>query len=90
MVLGGNHDSIYLQGFQLLAVTFDAENNPSGTRVLIPIGDQKGHLAAWSWLKISYEGLGLWPNRPLGVAVSPEGWIYLSVTSGRIYVLRPL
>lgn len=34
-------------------------------------------------------GEGLYPNSPLGIALSPEGWIYLSVSDGTIYVLRP-
>ncbi|MDX2160198.1 MAG: hypothetical protein SF162_02625 [bacterium] len=32
---------------------------------------------------------GFFPERPLDVAVSPEGWIYISMTDGRIIAMRP-
>jgi glucose/arabinose dehydrogenase len=36
-----------------------------------------------------YGGVGFYPHHVYGLAISPEGWIYLSVGGGSIYVLRP-
>jgi glucose/arabinose dehydrogenase len=38
--------------------------------------------------RINHQGSGFWPRRPLDVAVSPEGWIYVSVSGGSILALR--
>jgi hypothetical protein len=37
---------------------------------------------------VNQRGAGIWPHRPYDVALSREGWIYMSAKS-RIYVLRP-
>lgn len=38
---------------------------------------------------LNRRGAGWYPHQPLGLAISAEGWIYISVAGGRLYVLRP-
>ena len=38
---------------------------------------------------MSYRGSGFFPQRPLDVAVTEQGWVYISIGGGRILVLRP-
>ncbi|MFN8530887.1 MAG: hypothetical protein U0670_19965 [Anaerolineae bacterium] len=40
-------------------------------------------------MEMNLRGSGFFPHRPLDVTVSPEGWVYISITEGRILALRP-
>jgi glucose/arabinose dehydrogenase len=77
VVLGGSYNDSRLRGYALAAVQLD-NNQPVNLLPAIEITN------------LQYEGNGLYPHRPYGVAISPEGWIYLSVGGGKIYALRPL
>jgi glucose/arabinose dehydrogenase len=39
---------------------------------------------------LTRRGAGFYPHQPLSVAISPEGWIYIAISGGRIYALRPV
>jgi glucose/arabinose dehydrogenase len=78
VVLGGSYNDSRLRGYALAAVQLD--NNNQSVNILPAI----------EITNLQYEGNGLYPHRPYGVAISPQGWIYLSVGGGKIYALRPL
>jgi glucose/arabinose dehydrogenase len=89
VTLGGVSNQVYLEGFTLVTVQFDpATGAPSGYHVIIP--EQRKNPNMRSLQDIHYQGSGFWPHHPLDVAVSPEGWIYVSEGGGRILALRPL
>ncbi|MBL8155517.1 MAG: hypothetical protein JNM70_15145, partial [Anaerolineae bacterium] len=90
VVLGGSSNQAHLLGYTLTTVQFDAAGEPVGDHVILP--EIPTDNPAWRGLdiqKIHYQASGFWPNRPLDVAVSPEGWIYVSLSAGRIWALRP-
>jgi hypothetical protein len=62
-------------------VHFDARDKVEDYEPLIPVLE---------FYNQQYEHLGFFPHRPYGVAISPEGWIYISTGGGKIYVLRPV
>jgi len=80
-------------------INFDEANRPLGATVLIPFRRQdlrqayvpyRGEALYWdTFIHISELGFGFYPNQPLAVAVDPRGWIYISMTGGRIIALRP-
>jgi glucose/arabinose dehydrogenase len=90
VVLGGSSNQAHLLGYTLTTVQFDPSGQPVGDHVILP--EIPSDNPAWTGLdiqKIHYQASGFWPNRPLDVAVSPEGWIYVSLSAGRIWALRP-
>lgn len=89
IALGGAYNSVYLQGYMVIAVRFDAQDQPLDYQVLVPSVNPNSHVRAFQTQTINYYKFGLWPHKPYGLAVSPEGWLYLSVGGGKIYALRP-
>ncbi|MCB9453352.1 MAG: PQQ-dependent sugar dehydrogenase [Anaerolineaceae bacterium] len=75
--------------YSLAVVTFNADGVPDGYTIILPEQADKTNPPGLTTNDIQYQGSGLWPHAPLGVAVSPDGWIYLSVTGGTIYTIRP-
>jgi glucose/arabinose dehydrogenase len=93
VVLHGSYNQSDLQGYALAVVQFDDEDQISGYRVIIPeqvIYPQQLSRYIYPLAEIQYQESGFWPHRPLDVAVSREGWIYISVGGGQIFALRPL
>jgi len=88
VVLHGSNNEAHMQGFALAAVTFDPTGAPSGYQVFVP-GQSPDDRPQFSLQRLNFRNSGIWPRRPLGIAVSPEGWIYFSVSDGRILALRP-
>lgn len=88
MVQGGSAEHVALRGFALWALHFDDAGQPAQAEALIP--SETGRVVGFSVEEMNYRTSGFWPRHPLGVAVSPEGWIYISVNGGQILVLRPL
>lgn len=86
---GPNNQTDPRDGFSLAVVQFDADGTPSGYTIILPEQARKTRTPILDLLSIQYQGSGLWPHAPLDVTSSPEGWIYLSVTGGTIYALRP-
>ena len=86
MVQGGEAEHVDLRGFAVLALRVD--ESPTQETALIPA--ETGDNFGFTVQEMNYRTSGFWPRHPLGVAVSPEGWIYVSVNGGQILVLRPL
>ena len=99
VVLRGEASQIDLVGYKVIMITFDEADQPLGATVLIPFRFQFGRQAYlpyrdqglyWeTFIHINELGFGFYPQHPLAVAVSPQGWIYISITGGRIIALRP-
>jgi len=87
IALGGSSNQAILQGYVLAAVSFDDDGNPTGYHIIIP--EQSAGSAPIDLQAIHYQASGFWPRRPLDVTVSAEGWIYISISGGRILALRP-
>jgi glucose/arabinose dehydrogenase len=93
VVLRGNDNQSYLEGYALAAIQFDENGKPSGYRLIIPERTATSTDPIRLRLdlqQIQYGGSGFWPRHPIDVAVSPEGWIYVSLGGGSIFALRPL
>ncbi|MCY3779437.1 MAG: PQQ-dependent sugar dehydrogenase [Chloroflexi bacterium] len=99
VVLKGDPSQIDIVGYKVIMITFDEVNQPLGATVLIPYRLQFGRPAYvpyrgeglfWEeFIHINELGFGFYPQQPLAVTVSPQGWIYISLTGGRIIALRP-
>jgi glucose/arabinose dehydrogenase len=90
VVLYGNRGG-ELVGYQLLALWLDAQGNVEKTYAVIPNADQDTQGAGYVRFDnaaLNLRGSGFYPRRPLDVAVSREGWVYVSVTDGWILALR--
>ena len=81
-------------------INFDDNDEPAGSTIIFPFVYEGGRqafipyrgqalLLAEQYIHLSEQGFGIYPQQPLAVAVSPEGWIYISITGGRIVALRP-
>ncbi len=90
VVLTGSHNTVELTGYRVVAVTFDSAGEPTDTLVLMPAANKKSKRKKMDPAMLNYRGLGFWPHHPYDLAVSPEGWIYISSGGGYIWVLRPL
>lgn len=86
LTLHGSRHRVDLRGYALAVVDFDERGELLPPRVILP---EDSRYDAFDVAKMNYRGSGFWPERPLGVAVSPEGWLYFSMTGGRILALRP-
>ncbi len=99
IVLSGDPSQIDLVGYKVIMVTFDAADQPIGATVLAPYRYESNRVAYLPYrgeglyfehfIHVNEVGFGFYPQQPLGVAVSPQGWIYISLTGGRIVALRP-
>ncbi|MCC6613795.1 MAG: PQQ-dependent sugar dehydrogenase [Anaerolineae bacterium] len=89
VVLSGNRNDSKIAGFMVTALRFDAQGAFTDRYDLMPNGD--GYLGSERYTtdELSYRNSGFFPRRPLDVAVSPQGWVYVSVSGGRILALRP-
>jgi glucose/arabinose dehydrogenase len=80
-----------LAGYQLLAVWLTGEGQSEQTYEVMPNGildTERVGYAQFNNESLNLRGSGFYPRRPLDVAVSPEGWVYISVTDGWILALR--
>lgn len=91
VVLGGSASTSPLEGYALVALTIDADLTLTEPTFILPFVDQAQALTTERSVNrgVQFEGKGFWPHHLYGLAVSPEGWIYLSAGGGRIYALRP-
>jgi len=81
VILGGSWNNPVLSGYELDSITFDASGKPTIRRV-IPVSPRPTSDA--SMTRVSF-----YPYHLKGLAISPEGWLYMSVIEGRIYRFRP-
>lgn len=99
VVLRGDPHQVDLVGYKVIMISFDERDQPLGASILMPYRYQAwqpaylpygGDGLYWEqFIHISELGFGFFPQRPLAVAVSPQGGIYISMTGGRIIALRP-
>lgn len=89
VVLNGSYNRSELRGYTLVAVQMNGQQKPDNTQVLIPTTSIRSHQHYLTTQEMQYRGSGFWPHHPFAVAVSPEGWIYISAGGGHIYALRP-
>jgi hypothetical protein len=86
VILRGTPDALDLPGYAVAAVQFNPDGTPSGYRVIVP---EDANATRYTLKELSYRTSGFWPQQPIGIAVSPEGWVYISVSGGRIIAIRP-
>lgn len=100
VVLSGDPTQVEFNGYKVVMINFDENNQPLGVTLLLPfrkdslrqayeIYTEEGFRARHI-INLSEQGWGIYPQQPLAVAVSPKGWIYLSVTGAKIIALRPV
>jgi glucose/arabinose dehydrogenase len=89
VVLYGSYNRVDLRGYAIAAVKFDNKGNPADYEVIIPQESDTDAFASYTLKEMNYRTSGFWPRRPLGIAVSREGWVYVSVGGGQIWALRP-
>lgn len=99
VVLSGEPSQIDIVGYKVIMISFDEANQPLGATILLPYWynqlrqayqPYRGEGLLWRrYVLISESGVGIYPNQPLAVAVHPRGWIFISLTGGRIIALRP-
>ncbi|MEO8395043.1 MAG: PQQ-dependent sugar dehydrogenase [Chloroflexota bacterium] len=85
VVLSGSSNSLELRGYRVVIVDPATGSYTS----LMPTRPDNNPNTITSPKAMNYLGSGFFPQRPLDVAVSEQGWIYVSVGGGRILVLRP-
>ena len=99
IVLSGEPSQTDIVGYRVIMITFDQTNHPLGATTLLPYWfnslrqaflPYRGEGLYWErYVLISESGFGIFPQQPLAVAVHPRGWIFISLTGGRIIALRP-
>lgn len=99
VVLSGDPSQVDFVGYKVIMITYDEADQPLGATVILPFlyeGGRQAYLPYrgqglfWEqFIHLSELGFGIYPQQPLAVAVSPQGWIYISITGGRIIALRP-
>ncbi len=99
VVLRGEPSQVDFVGYKVIMITFDDDDKPLGSTLILPYTYESGRQAyipyrgqALFWeqfIHLNERGFGIYPQQPLAVAVSPEGWLYISITGGRIIALRP-
>ena len=99
LVLRGDPSDVDIVGYKLIMLSFNETGEPLGATVIAPYVYESGRYGWLPWVGLSLvfskyahineRGFGFYPQQPLAVAVSAEGWIYVSMTGGRIIALRP-
>ncbi|MGB1289323.1 MAG: PQQ-dependent sugar dehydrogenase, partial [Aggregatilineales bacterium] len=100
MLLSGSLNRPDVHGYQVIAITLpDAQDGqilietlaPYEGRFLASVNSPLYQLPGYrdgSAELLNQSELGWYPHRLYGLAVSPEGWIYISQGGGRILILR--
>ncbi|NLT16828.1 MAG: hypothetical protein GXY11_04300, partial [Clostridiales bacterium] len=87
IVLNGSWNLPAPAGYAVLINGFE-QGQPDGTETYIaPTNEPAAPVLTLS--EYSITGRGFFPDHPYDVAVSPEGWIYVSTFEGRLYRFRP-
>lgn len=89
VTLFGSNNQANMSGYALVAVVFNGRGEPVASERLLP-GQNPADAEQFTLQEMNYRYSGLWPQRPLDVAVSPAGWVYVSIGDGEILALRPL
>jgi glucose/arabinose dehydrogenase len=84
VALAGSTGQFELRGYALMQV----DTNTGETTVLMPAtGSPAPGFETTD--DMNYRTVGFYPARPYDVSVSPLGWVYLSLSNGRILAIRP-
>jgi glucose/arabinose dehydrogenase len=87
VALQGDIGNIIVEGYDVVSVSFDAAGNPTAHANVVPVVPE---YPAISEQKLHIQASGFYPNPVYGVGVGANGWVYVTVGSGRVYGLRPL
>jgi glucose/arabinose dehydrogenase len=98
LVLGGSVNNAAVRGYQVAYLEYEQDNLVIETMLphdsliagvdRVPYNPTNGYVPLFAQM-LNRRGAGVWPHRIFDVAISPEGWIYMSVGGGQIFVLRP-
>ena len=97
LVLGGSVNNAAIRGYQVVFI--ERENDTVFFETILPADriitgvdrvayTSAGYIPTFAQI-LNRRGAGVWTHRIFDVALSPEGWIYISVGGGQIFVLRP-
>ncbi len=99
VVLSGDPTQIDFVGYKVVMLNFDERDQLLGATLLLPFRIESTRQAfvpydgeGYYWreyITLSEQGWGIYPQQPLALAVNDYGWIYISMTGGRIIALRP-
>lgn len=85
VVLNGSRNSLELRGYRLVAVDLLT----GSVTDIMPAKPDDNPGSNFTADQMNYRGSGFYPHRPMGVAVTEQGSVYLSIGGGRILALRP-
>jgi len=97
LVLGGSVNNAAIRGYQVVYLEYERDNlivetilphDSSITSVDRVTTTLESIYTPLSATLLNRRGAGVWPHRIFDIAVSSEGWIYISVGGGQIFVLR--
>ncbi|MHB8625929.1 MAG: hypothetical protein ACYDBJ_01945 [Aggregatilineales bacterium] len=83
VVTSGSWNTTTIDGYELWIVPFVASDRPGTPIRLIPADTERSSADA------ALVALSFFPDHPIAVAISPEGWIYAATREGRVIRLRP-
>jgi len=102
MALMGSTNRSDVPGYGVIAFDFPPPQPPFAIEIVLPYdssitdgadivyeADGIDPLDIYNLSFLNRRGVGVWPHHLYGLAVSPEGWIYLSVGGGTILSARP-
>jgi glucose/arabinose dehydrogenase len=87
VALQGVPGTVIVQGYEVMALEFDGAGVPTSEREVLPVRPRSLNV---SEQKLHIQGSGFYPDHVRGVTVDGNGWVYITVGSGRVYGLRPL
>lgn len=97
LVLGGSVNNETVRGYQVVYLEQEDDNfvietilpsdHTIGGEDRVTVTPGRIYTPIFAQL-LNRLGAGVWPHRMFDVAISPEGWIYMSVGGGQIFVLR--
>ena len=83
VALAGSTGQVELRGYTL------AQAVPETGEVNVLMPQTTGQPGFDTTDELNYRTVGFYPERPYDVAVSPLGWVYISLSNGRILAIRP-
>jgi glucose/arabinose dehydrogenase len=83
VVTSGSWNTPTISGYELWEIQFTAPDQPGSKLRLIPANTERSSSDA------ALVALSFFPDHPVSVAVSAEGWIYVATREGRVIRLRP-
>jgi glucose/arabinose dehydrogenase len=100
LLLGGALSATNPVGYQVLAVENFGQADaifkvivPGDETTLQIVGDATYNVeTGYHNLRtdtFNWNGEGFYPQRPVGLAIDRNGWMYVSVSGGRLYLIRP-